>query len=97
MKTMELVEVVEHAQSPEIRDSAKAALVERIEQLEKDAERYRWLRGARCLDLRSDGSVWKHDDVAFVASHRLSAGGTQYGTYGTLAELIDTAMKGETP
>jgi hypothetical protein len=84
---IELIEVVEHAQSPEIRDSAKAALAQRIEQLEKDAARYRFISaGFTPMGLDMSGN---HPWVCRVSPSRLKGP--------TLDAAIDSAMKGETP
>jgi len=67
-----------------------------VERLRKDAERYRWLKSAKGLTLESErGSAWTREDgTKFTPSHRLCAGGTQFGPHEHLDDSIDAAMKG---
>lgn len=69
-----------------------------IERLRADAERYRWLKNAKGLTLESErGSPWTREDgTKFMPSHRICAGGTQFGPHELLDDAIDAAMK-ETP
>lgn len=66
------------------------------ERLRKDAERYQWLKSAKGLTLESErGSAWTREDgTKFTPSHRLCAGGTQFGPHEHLDDSIDAAMKG---
>ena len=60
--------------------------------LEKDAERYRWLRSRRSLDLRTDGTHWTASDgTRFVSTHYLAADGTQHAPAPSLDASIDAA------
>jgi hypothetical protein len=69
-------------------------LDEDIQRLRADAQRYRWLRDRKQLDLRTDGwTSWTREDgTTFRGSHRLSADDTGYSSAETLDELIDFAM-----
>jgi len=62
-------------------------------EIEEDAARFRWLVGAKGLSLQHDGGRWIRDGVAFYATHRLSANGTQYAPQPTLRATIDAVMK----
>ncbi len=60
----------------------------------EDAERYRWLRDASNLTLRTDGSTWtRADGNKFVSTHFLAVGDTQYGPCKSLDAAIDAARK----
>lgn len=74
------------------REDVISELRQKIEALTKGAERYQFLKDAKGLTLRSDGSVWKRDNVPFVATHSMSVYGTSYGAYPSLDELIDAAI-----
>jgi hypothetical protein len=65
--------------------TTRSALAQRIEQLEKDAERYRWLR-----DYCGDFTIGVFDHAA-DDKKRFWLSGEQ------LDKEIDAAMKGETP
>jgi len=59
----------------------------------KDAERYRWLRSRKSLELSSSSGEWTRiDGSKFTASHYLAEGGTQHGAAPSLDETIDSAM-----
>ena len=63
--------------------------------LEKDAARYRWLKGRQGLTLRSEKqpNLWKRiDGTEFSATHSLAEGGTQHAPTDSLDALIDAAM-----
>lgn len=63
------------------------------ESLRADAERYRWLRDAKGLSLRSDGSKWtRSNGEQFIASHHLCAFDTSYAAFESLDEVIDAAI-----
>lgn len=63
------------------------------ETLRKDAERYRWLKSVKHLELNSTNGEWiREDDSRFISSHRLCAFGTAFAPYPTLDETIDAAM-----
>ena len=62
---------------------------------EIDALRYRWMKAQHKLSLETDGSTWTRNGVKFIASHRLSANGTQYGSYEKLDELVDAAISAQ--
>ena len=47
----------------------------------KDAERYRWLKSQKGLELSSFGGSWIKDGTKFDASHRLCANDTVYKPY----------------
>lgn len=68
------------------------ALRKRVQELEADAKRYRWLRDQSKVELHSDGSRWTKNGVKFIASHRLCTGYTAHGHFATLDETIDSAM-----
>lgn len=77
------------ASKSEQRDEARQAA------LEKDAERYLWLKSRKGLTLRSEKqpSVWKRiDGTEFSATHSLAEGGTQHAPADSLDALIDAAM-----
>lgn len=58
----------------------------------EDAERYRWLRSRRSLDLRTDGTHWTASDgTRFVSTHYLAADGTQHAPVPSLDASIDAA------
>jgi hypothetical protein len=57
-----------------------------------DAARYRWLRDAKGLELRSDGSNWSRHGESFVAPFSMAANGTRYGAFDSLDKLIDAAI-----
>ncbi len=76
------------------RDIEIAALRKRAEEAEADAQRYRWLKSCRALELRSDGTTWTREDgTRFVSSHFLAAGNTQHAPAETLDAAIDAARK----
>ena len=59
----------------------------------KDAERYRWLRDAKGLSLRSDGSKWtRSNGEQFNASHHLCAFDTSFAAFESLDEVVDAAI-----
>ena len=61
--------------------------------IEKDAARYRWLKSRKGLDLRTDGSEWTRvDGIKFRATHSLAEGDTRYSPEDNLDALIDKAM-----
>lgn len=63
------------------------------ESMRKDAERYRWLRDAKGLSLRSDGSKWtRSSGEQFIASHHLCAFDTSFAAFKSLDEVVDAAM-----
>lgn len=72
-------------------DTTKTA-VECIQKLQEDAKRYRWLKQAKSLTLRTDGSTWTKNGVKFMASHYLAEGDTKHAVCETLDETIDTAI-----
>lgn len=68
-------------------------LHEENEALRKDAERYRWLKSVKHLELNTTNGEWiREDDSRFISSHRLCAFGTAFAPYPTLDETIDAAM-----
>jgi putative hemolysin len=80
-----------------------AAMIEALEEIErleaeseslrKDAERYRWLREAKGLSLRSDGSKWtRSSGEQFICSHHLCAFDTSYAPFESLDEVVDAAI-----
>jgi len=73
-------------------DWHKVAAAERVA-LQKDAERYRWLREQKGLTLRSWNMIWtRPDGTQYVSTHYLAADGTQHASCETLDETIDVAM-----
>jgi hypothetical protein len=73
-------------------DKYQALRAER-DALREDAERYRWLRSRRSLDLRTDGTHWTASDgTRFVSTHYLAADGTQHAPAPSLDASIDAAM-----
>lgn len=66
-----------------------------IERLKSDAARYQWLKQAKGLTLESErGAPWTRDDGStFSPSHRLCAGGTQFGPEESLDAAIDAAKE----
>jgi len=80
------------AYSPEdMRDYATAA----VQAYREDAERYRWLKSRKGLDLRTehDHCVWTRiDGSKFCATHYLAEGGTQHAPADSLDATIDAAM-----
>jgi len=69
------------------------SLLAENESLRADAERYRWLRDAKGLSLRSDGSKWtRSNGEQFICSHHLCAFDTSYAAYESLDEVIDAAI-----
>ena len=71
------------------------ALEMQIEALRKDAERYRWLKSRKGLDLRSapQPNKWTQmDGTVFSATHYLTEGGTQHAPADSLDATIDAAM-----
>ena len=72
-------------------DKYQALRAER-DALREDAERYRWLRSRRSLDLRTDGTHWTASDgTRFVSTHYLAADGTQHAPAPSLDASIDAA------
>lgn len=64
-------------------------------EMERDAERYRWLKSRDGLTLRSEpaNSVWKRSDgTLFEATHQLVEGGMQHAPADSLDTMIDKAM-----
>ena len=66
-----------------------------IERLKADAARYQWLKQAKGLTLESErGAPWTREDGStFSPSHRLCAGGTQFGPEESLDAAIDAAKE----
>lgn len=66
-----------------------------IERLKADAARYQWLKQAKGLTLESErGAPWtRNDGSTFSPSHRLCAGGTQFGPEESLDAAIDAAKE----
>lgn len=70
------------------------ALRSEVERLREDAARYRWLREAKNLELRSAALDWiTPEGERFKSTHFMQAGDTQFGGYRSLDELIDTARR----
>lgn len=68
-------------------------LVEQIKLLQKDAERYRWLKSRNNLTLREESSTWiREDGSKFNSTHYLAEGGTQHAVAESLDLMIDLAM-----
>ena len=69
-------------------------LVEQIKLLQKDANRYRWLKSRKNLTLRTEEpTTWKRmDGTEFNASYSLAEGGTQHALAESLDLMIDLAM-----
>ena len=62
----------------------------------RDAARYRWLRGATWLVLKTDRIKWVQPDGSeFYSSHFLQANGMQCAAAPTLDETIDAAMRAQ--
>ena len=60
----------------------------------QDAKRYRWLRDAPGLTLKTDGGLWlRGDGTSFRNTHYLAAYGTQYAAAESLDAAIDAAME----
>lgn len=59
----------------------------------EDAERYRWIKSAKGLELHTVApSIWTREDGStFIPTHRLAAFDTGYAAYPTLDETIDAA------
>jgi len=60
-----------------------------------DAERYRWIKSRKGLDLRTehDHCVWTRiDGSKFCATHYLAEGGTQHAPAESLDATVDAAM-----
>lgn len=76
-----------------LEDAERAEKAEaRLAAMKRDAERYRWLRDASNLTLRTDGSTWtRADGNKFVSTHFLAVGDTQYGPCKSLDAAIDAA------
>lgn len=72
--------------------AARAARIE-WEAIKEDAKRYRWLKSAKGLELRSDGSRWSNHGESFIAPFSMAANNTRYGAFPSLDELIDSAME----
>ena len=71
-----------------------------LEALQKDAERYRWLKSRKGLDLRTEPqpNVWRRlDGTEFCATHSLAEGGTQHAPADSLDATIDAAMQATRP
>ncbi len=66
-----------------------------IERMQADAARYQWLKQAKGLTLESErGAPWTREDGStFTPSHRLCAGGTQFGPEESLDAAIDAAKE----
>ena len=69
-----------------------AKLTRQRDEYKADAERYRWLKSQKGLNLSSCGGSWIKGNIKFNASHRLCANGTAYAPYETLDEAIDAAI-----
>lgn len=68
-------------------------LVEQIKLLQKDAERYSWLKSRNNLTLREESSTWiREDGSKFNSTHYLAEGGTQHAPAESLDLMIDLAM-----
>lgn len=67
--------------------------------LEKDAARYRFLKSLKVLELTSSARgcmKWiREDGSSFISSHYLAGNGTCFAAYETLDEIIDAAMVAE--
>ena len=66
-----------------------------IERLRKDAERYRWLKGRKGLELRRapQPNIWvRPDGSVYSATHTLAEGGTQHAPAESLDGIVDAAM-----
>ena len=63
-----------------------------------DAQRYRWLRSRKSLNLTTLGTTWTRtkDGSKFIGTHLLCAEGVHYGTEESLDKLIDFAIKEST-
>ena len=64
-------------------------------EMERDAERYRWLKSRNGLMLRSEpaNSVWKRGvGTPFTSTHHLVEGGMQHTPADGLDAMIDAAM-----
>jgi hypothetical protein len=62
----------------------------------RDAARYRWLRGATWLVLKTERIKWvRPDGSEFYSSHFLQANGMQCAAAPTLDETIDAAMRAQ--
>lgn len=74
-------------------DGGNVTLLEQLQRMAKDAERYRWLRSRVGLELREGRGTWRDRyGTWFVATHYLSEGGTQHAPAPSLDETIDAAM-----
>lgn len=69
-------------------------LVEQIKLLQKDANRYRWLKSRKNLTLRTEEpTTWiREDGSKFNSTHYLAEGGTQHAPAESLDLMIDLAM-----
>lgn len=69
-------------------------LVEQIKLLQKDANRYRWLKSRKNLTLRTEKpTTWiREDGTEFNASYSLAESGTQHAPTESLDLMIDLAM-----
>ena len=60
---------------------------------EKDAERYRWLKERKGIELRSGHGEWRRlDGTLFMESHYLAEGNMQHAPAESLDATIDAAM-----
>lgn len=68
-------------------------MMDEIDSLRADAERYRWLKTQKGLTLESDNMIWTRiNGSKFMSPYRLCGNDIAYESCETLDKTIDTAM-----